>query len=92
MKKWCLLALVLVLLVTALTGCSDKSKLNPDNPVILSLWHVYGEQTDAPMNRLVEEFNTTVGLEKGVVVTVTNVTSSSRSTATFDGNDCCCIF
>ena len=25
--------------------------------VILSLWHVYGEQADAPMNRLVEEFN-----------------------------------
>lgn len=81
MKKWCLLALVLVLLVTALTGCSDKSKLDPDNPVILSLWHVYGEQTDAPMNRLVEEFNATVGLEKGVVVTVTNVTSSSKINA-----------
>ena len=78
MKKWYLLALVLVLLVSALTGCTEKSKLDPDNPVILSMWHVYGENADAPMNRLVEEFNATVGLEKGIVVTVTNVTSSSK--------------
>ena len=81
MKKWYLLALVLVLLVSALTGCTEKSKLDPDNPVILSMWHVYGENADAPMNRLVEEFNATVGLEKGIVVTVTNVTSSSKINA-----------
>ena len=51
MKKWYLLALVLVLLVLSLTGCTEKSKLDPDNPVILSMWHVYGENADAPMNR-----------------------------------------
>lgn len=81
MKKWYLLALVLILLVSTLTGCTEKSNLDPDNPVILSMWHVYGEHADAPMNRLVEEFNATVGLEKGVVVTVTNVTSSSKINA-----------
>lgn len=81
MKKWYLLALALVLLVSSLTGCSEKSLLSPDDPVILSMWHVYGENADAPMNRLVEEFNATVGLEKGVVITVTNVTSSSKINA-----------
>lgn len=81
MKKWYLLAFALVLLVSSLTGCSEKSLLSPDDPVILSMWHVYGENADAPMNRLVEEFNATVGLKKGVVITVTNVTSSSKINA-----------
>ena len=81
MKKWYLWALVLVLLVSVLTGCSEKSKLDPKNPVILSMWHVYGENADTPMNQLVEEFNSTVGLKKGIVVTVTNVTSSSKINA-----------
>ena len=81
MKKWYLFVLVLLVLVMALTGCTEKSKLSPDNPVILTLWHVYGENADAPMNRLVEEFNSTVGKEKGIVVTVTNVTSTSKINA-----------
>lgn len=79
MKKLFLLVLVAVLLLCALTGCAKGSKLlDPNAPVTLNLWHVYGEQADAPMNRLVEEFNATVGREKGVVVSVTNVTSSSK--------------
>ena len=81
MKRWFLLILTLVLVVSTLSGCSEKSKLDPKDPVILSMWHVYGENADAPMNRLVEEFNSTVGLEKGIVVTVTNVTSSSKINA-----------
>ena len=60
-----------------LSGCRD-SVLDPDSPVSLSFWHVYGAQSDSPMNRLVEEFNATVGKEKGIVV---NVTSLSNSTA-----------
>ena len=60
-----------------LSGCRD-SILDPDDPVSLSFWHVYGAQTDSPMNKLVEQFNNTVGKEKGIVV---NVTSLSNSTA-----------
>ena len=44
-----------------LCACSDKSLLDPNNPVTLTIWHVYGEQADAPMNMLIEEFNDTVG-------------------------------
>ena len=60
-----------------LSGCRD-SVLDPDAPVSLAFWHVYGAQADSPMNRLVEKFNKTVGHEKGIVV---NVTSLSNSTA-----------
>ena len=60
-----------------LSGCKD-SVLDPDDPVSLSFWHVYGAQADSPMNKLVREFNQTVGQKEGVVV---NVTSLSNSTA-----------
>ena len=77
MKK--ILALLFsVMLVIGMTGCSEPTLLDPNNPVTLSLWHVYGEQADSPMNQLIAEFNATVGLEKGIVVTVTNVTNTSK--------------
>ena len=77
MKK--ILALLFsVMLVIGMTGCSTPTLLDPDNPVTLTLWHVYGEQTDSPMNQLVAEFNATVGQEKGIVVSVTNVTNTSK--------------
>lgn len=44
---------------------------------MLSIWHVYGEQADSPMNRLLTEFNDTVGKEKGILLNVTNMTNSA---------------
>lgn len=78
MKKLLSLLLAVMMLATCITGCSEKSNLSPDDPVTLTMWHVYGEQTDSPMNRLVEEFNTTVGQEKGITITVANVSSTSK--------------
>ena len=71
MKKLLSFFLIGLMLCFALTGCSDKTKLDPDNPVTLTMWHVYGEQADSPMNRLIEEFNRTVGAEKGIIINVT---------------------
>ena len=42
------------------------------------MWHVYGEQADSPMNRLIDQFNETVGKEKGIIIDVTVVTNSVR--------------
>ncbi len=78
MKKIITLFLCALLLCVSVTGCSKKTLLSPKDPVTLTLWHVYGEQADSPMNRMVEEFNLTVGQEKGVLVSVTNVTSTSK--------------
>lgn len=64
--------------VLLLTACAaDDSSLDPHNPVTLTMWHVYGEQADSPMNRLVDEFNATVGAEQGVLVNVTLMTNST---------------
>lgn len=78
MKKLLSFFLIGLMLCFALTGCSDKPKLDPDNPVTLTMWHVYGEQADSPMNRLIDEFNKTVGAEKGIIINVTLMSNASQ--------------
>ena len=69
----------LILTITLLcSGCSDnKAETDPDNPVTLTMWHVYGSQTKSPLNVAIDEFNSTVGREKGIIINVVSVTSSS---------------
>lgn len=76
-KAFPLLSLLILSLSLLLTGCS-KSELDPKDPVSLTLWHVYGEQSDSPMNQLIEDFNVTVGAEKGIVVNVTMMSSTAQ--------------
>lgn len=78
MKKITTTFLTGLLLLSLLIGCSKKSTLDPENPVTLTMWHVYGEQADSPMNRLVEEFNRTVGKEKGIIINVSLMSSTSQ--------------
>ena len=78
MKKRMLSLLLLPALVLALSGCGEKSLLDKDEPVSLSFWHVYGEQSGSPMDLLVQEFNRTVGAERGVQVNVTGMSSASK--------------
>lgn len=51
-----------------LTGCGDKSPLDPGNPVSLTVWHYYNGSQQAAFDALVEEFNMTAGREKGIYV------------------------
>ena len=78
MKRWIALALTVLLLLAALSGCAKKTTLDPKDPVTLTMWHVYGEQADSPMNRLVEEFNQTVGREQGIIINVTLMSSTAQ--------------
>ncbi len=54
-------------LATVLCGCgasgneTTKVKLDPDNPVSLTVWHYYNGAQQATFDDLVEEFNATVG-------------------------------
>ena len=66
MKKRMLAALLLSALLFTLSGCGEKSLLHKKEPVSLTFWHVYGEQAGSPMDLLVQEFNRTVGQERGV--------------------------
>lgn len=55
-------------LALGLTGCGDRNPLDPGNPVSLTVWHYYNGSQQAAFNALVEEFNDTVGREKGIYV------------------------
>lgn len=78
MKKVIKSAVALALCLSSLYGCSSKTTLDKNNPVTLTMWHVYGEQVNSPMNQLVAEFNETEGKEKGVIINVTKVTNASK--------------
>lgn len=68
---------VLLTLLIILTGCENKSPLDPNKPVVITLWHNYGGQMENSMNNLVEEFNSTVGKEQGIIINITSISSSS---------------
>lgn len=53
-------------------GCNKKD----EEPITVTLWHVYGAQTDSPLNDLIREFNSTVGAKQNIQVKVTSVTNN----------------
>ena len=63
--------------ITVLTGCGTDNRPSPDDPVTLTMWHVYGSQTKSPLNTSIEKFNHTIGKEEGITINVVSVTSSS---------------
>jgi len=77
MKKIFAIILCFFILITSLSGCSKQDKPSPENPVTLTMWHVYGSQTTSPLNNIIDEFNKTVGKENGITINIVSVTSSS---------------
>lgn len=73
------LILVLIILTVSLTltACSKKDQLSAKKPITLTLWHVFGSQTDSPMNVMIDEFNDGIGKENGVIINVTSISNSS---------------
>lgn len=55
-------------LALATVGCGDKSPLDPKNPTTITVWTYYNGDQLSAFDGLVEEFNETVGAEKGIVV------------------------
>jgi len=68
-RKLKVVCLVLSLFIL-LTGCSTevKSVLDPKNPVSITLWHYYVGDNKIALETAVDQFNKSVGSEKGVVV------------------------
>ena len=66
-KKLSLFCLA-VTIILGLGGCGKKSPLDPKNPVSLTVWHYYNGSQQTAFDTLVEEFNDTVGREKGIYV------------------------
>ena len=78
MKKCLLPILVVFLCIMNFTGCDCTPKLDAKNPVTLNMWHNYGGDMQESMDFLIDQFNATVGKERGIVVNVTAISSSSE--------------
>ena len=46
----------------------DAVKLNPDKPISITIWHYYNGAQQVAFDELVNEFNESVGKEKGIFV------------------------
>jgi len=71
--------MVLLILVSTwlLTGCQNENSLSPRNPLPLTVWHNYGGQMKNTMDEMVDEFNATVGAERGIILSVTSISGSA---------------
>lgn len=72
-RNYIFLVTIVILLCT---GCSNTSK-KEETPTTITVWHVYGGQTNSPLNDLIEEFNQTVGKEKKINVQVTSLSNTN---------------
>ena len=73
--------LIAIMVATSIifNACNKNvTLLNPKKPTTLNMWHVYGEQVGSPMNEYIEQFNSTVGKEKGVVINVALMSNASQ--------------
>lgn len=72
--------LVCSLSLSFFSGCNrnDGQELDPRNPVTVTMWHNYGGQMKETMDVLIEEFNDTLGRERGVVINVTSIAASKE--------------
>lgn len=74
MKK---IAIYIMIISILLSGCQSKELLNEKSPVTINLWHNYGSLMKDTMDILIDEFNETVGKEKGIIINVTSITGTA---------------
>lgn len=67
-KKRIFCAFCILCLAFAAVGCGDKSPLDPKNPTSITIWTYYNGDQLSAFDGLVEDFNETVGAEKGIIV------------------------
>lgn len=68
---------VFFLLCALLQGCAFTSA-SKEQPITLNIWHVYGAQTDSPLNDFIRTFNETVGKEQGIQIEVSMVSNNKN--------------
>lgn len=74
MRKRIFGGLIIAIICLIGTGCSVNKK---NEMINLTIWHVYGGQTDSPLNDMIDEFNQTIGKEENISVQVTSVTNTN---------------
>ncbi len=67
-KKKTILLCAVCALGLLLCACGDKSPLDPKNPTKITVWTYYNGDQLSAFDGMVEEFNQTVGAQKGIIV------------------------
>lgn len=71
LKRKITLLTIAMAAIYVLTGCNGKVEnhgLNPKEPTTIVIWHYYNGVQDIELNKMIKEFNNTVGAEKGIIV------------------------
>ncbi len=76
MKKTAILIIVAMLLIPVAILSVNLAQSRNHSPLALTLWHNYGGQMKNTMDELIEEFNNTLGLKKGIIVSVTSISGA----------------
>lgn len=67
---------LICMMFVVLNGCSSNSYgLDADKPIAVTIWHYYNSTQKKVFDNLVEEFNQTVGKEKGIIIEATSMGS-----------------
>ena len=74
-ERFLIVAVLILILSFTVSGCQGSAKKS--EPVVLTLWHVYGGQVDSPLNKIIDRFNDTYGKEEGIYVQVTSVSNTN---------------
>ena len=68
MRRLIAIIICLAIIIPCFSGCAQQKAPSPENPITLTMWHVYGSQTTSPLNTIIDEFNRTVGKENGITI------------------------
>ena len=68
------------ILSMSLSGCENASNkadygLDAKNPTTINIWHYYNGVQQTSFDKMINEFNETVGYEKGIIIEATSVGS-----------------
>ena len=78
-RKTALLMALVFILSAMFSGCDrNGSPLSEKNPTTITMWHNFGGEMQSMMDSLIDEFNSTVGKEQGIIVNVTAISSSAE--------------
>ena len=77
MSSAVVLILLLSIVLLSAAGCK-QSLLDPKEPVTLAMWHNYGGQMKNLMDEMIDEFNSSIGAEQGIIISVTAISGSSE--------------
>ncbi|WP_294148953.1 extracellular solute-binding protein [uncultured Clostridium sp.] len=79
-KMYAMISLIALTLLVGIAGCNNREKTAPksDSPVVITLWHSYNAVAKIQFDKLIQEFNDTVGLEKDIIVDAKGYGSSDE--------------